>query len=74
MSDITTRLWERAEAAIEKGLSVSSDPNPRHLAKLATVALLRELSTEVAEAEDDDVEWPDSGDLAILARNLESRP
>jgi hypothetical protein len=74
MSDITTRLWERAEAAIEKGLRATSEPVPRHLAKLAAAALLRELSAEAAAAEDDDVEWPDSGDLAIIAADLEAKP
>lgn len=73
MSDINTRLWERAEAAIEIGLRVSATPNARHLAQLATVALLRELSSEITATEEDDVDWPDAGDLTILADNLEAR-
>lgn len=67
MSNITTRLWERAEAAIE----AATDRTARGMAKAATVAVLKELSDEIDQAEADDVVWPDSDDLAMLADALD---
>jgi hypothetical protein len=75
MSDVMIRLWERAEAAIsavaiEEGLARWCPA--RRMAKVATVAVLRELSSEIALAEEDDNDlWPDSDDLLILAGELE---
>lgn len=71
MSDLTVRLWERAEAAIRSSFHDESDI--RECAKAATVAVLRELSDEVEQAEDEDEGnmWPDSGDLSLIADALE---
>lgn len=75
MSEIEIRLWERAEAAIEKiVMDLNNGDWPvRASAKAATVAVLRELSEEVAQAEDEDDGnmWPDSGDLSLIADALE---
>lgn len=77
MSEFVVRLWERAEAAIEK---VGADElgggilPARSMAKAAVVAVLKELSDEVEQAEEDDNEsWPDSDDLAMLADELEEK-
>lgn len=70
-SDIKTRLWERAEAAI---FSIARDYRLpiRQMTKAATAAVLRELSDEVYVAEEDDnTEWPGSWDLEQLADALE---
>jgi hypothetical protein len=71
MSDFTTRLWERAEATIEAVMA--TDRTARGMAKAATVAVLKELSDEIEKAEEDDVMWPDSDDLAGLADELDER-
>lgn len=73
MSDITTRLWERAEAAIEKVILCGGLIEARGLAHVATVAVLRQLSDELAGAEEDGIDWPDSDDLALIADDLEEQ-
>jgi hypothetical protein len=65
-------LWEAAEAAIGAAAGKAASPEQcRRYAKDATVAILRVLSEQVAEAEEDEVLWPDSDDLLILAGTLE---
>ena len=43
----------------------------RAVAVAAAVALLRRLAEEVQEADEDDLLWPDSDDLLIIAGKLE---
>lgn len=68
--DITVRLVRRVEVELRQ---ITSDHMAvRQMAKAATVAVLRELSDEVEKAEENDnMEWPDSDDLAMLADDLE---
>jgi hypothetical protein len=75
VSDIVTRLWERAEAAIERvaldeGLALAP---VRRMAREATVALLHELDAEIGQANEDGADWPDYGDFGLLADDLEGR-
>jgi hypothetical protein len=39
-------------------------------AKVATIAALRELSDMMEEAENDGLNWPDAGDLFLLASQV----
>jgi hypothetical protein len=66
-------IWESAEAAIGAAAGKTLTPEQcRQYAKDAAVAILRTLSEQVAEAEEDDNDlWPDSDDLMILAGELE---
>lgn len=53
-------------------------PDPELLAKIATAAVLRELSIMMnvdeldALSDGPDEDWPDAGDLALLARDVEA--
>lgn len=45
---------------------------PEQVAKITTVAVLRQLALLLDEAEDEGVDdWPDSGDLRLLADDVE---
>jgi hypothetical protein len=68
-------LWESAQAAIgaEAGNLLAEEQVQRY-AKVATVAVMRQLDDEIGLADDDGVVWPDPGDLSILADSLEESP
>lgn len=75
--DVTVRLVEAANRAIWaafEGARNDAGPFPadewEDEARAAVVAVLEVLATETSLAEDDDVEWPDSGDLSILAQKI----
>lgn len=69
---VTLALWESAEEAILAAAVDEAGVVPcRRFAKAATVAVLRRLAGEIQMAEEDDVLWPDSDDLLILAGELE---
>lgn len=69
-------LWESAEnamkeAAVDLDIPINLIPINR-FAKAAAVAVMRRLDAEIALAEEDDMIWPDAGDLLILAGELEA--
>lgn len=69
---VILELWEAAETAVRAAAGRSpADASLSSLAKAATVAVLRRLDKEIELAEEDDVVWPESGDLLILAGELE---
>lgn len=73
--DAPVSLWESAQAAIgAEARGVLDDEEVRRYAKVAVVAVLRQLSDEVEQAEEDETEWPDSGDLWMIAQKLEDTP
>jgi hypothetical protein len=72
-NDTTVALWESAQAAIGAvaGRHLTEE-QVRAYAKDAVVAVLRTMSEQATEAEDNGQDWPDSGDLWILAEALEN--
>lgn len=78
MNDTSKQLVNAARDALVASRPRTIAPDPDQLAKIATVAVLRQLSRLMNVDEVDalaggpDLDWPDAGDLWLLANDVEA--